>query len=231
MQSGRCQDKRRQCRYSCTTVSNHGTAKGLLFQACPVSEWMLRCWWWAAASRDKNGMYLRLSQLLEKAASTLSAIRLPCRVCLKNSCLRRCPGMSQSCETNLFTDLLAEERSSWLWFVFLVHSNKNDFKKEQTLLVTHWVIWDKYCWGFYDKTVAVTCCHPLKPMAVSLSISFSFLYSVVPTILFSLFQSALTDFSFKRSRLFSFIIPNPQTLYNYLIYFFSHWKVFLHVAE
>jgi len=40
--------------------------------------------------------------------------------------------MSQSCETNGFTDsLVAEDHSSWLFCGFLVHSDKNDKKQSK----------------------------------------------------------------------------------------------------
>lgn len=56
-------------------------------------------------------------------SATLTTVKqssFDCRVCLKiSSCLRQCPRMSQSCETDWFTDpQVAENHSSWLFFVF-----------------------------------------------------------------------------------------------------------------
>lgn len=65
------------------------------------------------------------AHLSEKAALTISLIKLSCWGCLKvSSCLRRSPAMSQARETNWFTNsLVAEDHNSWgglfffSWFI------------------------------------------------------------------------------------------------------------------
>lgn len=89
-------------------------------------------WWWAAASSEKLGLWLSHNCEI-KQPQLFQSSNYPAESAKKGFfCLRRCPGMFQSCETNWFTDSLVAEVHSSFWFcLFSPSFQKNDEKSSK----------------------------------------------------------------------------------------------------